>query len=242
MTEPGLETDTGRLAEVLRRTAGDVRSAGRGIPGYADATAAAADSLEQHAASIVQASVGAKTPRRRARALRMGIWAVALLAYVGVAFVGYRFGVTQQQFPEPYWQNAAPAGTVDSPQAQGSKAKNAACSTLEGAYPALSAPLRAHGSAPTVTVTLPPDQFPNRTLHGEATDLAEILNMNLGPAYVYVKRPWPEWLQAFDNYVAALRAVSFVETNPAAPQTRDGVYALYQRVLQVPLGICHIKG
>lgn len=100
----------------------------------------------------------------------------------------------------------------------------------------VTAGLRANHSPPTEFVA--PQDFPNRTLHGEAIDLAEILNANLAPAYS--ARPWPVWLQAFDNYVAALRAISFVETNPTPQPVRDGIDNLYQHSIVEPLRICPI--
>lgn len=115
-------------------------------------------------------------------------------------------------------------------------ARERACDTLAASYPTLSSSLRANHSPPTQFVA--PEDFPNRTLHGEATDLAEILNANLAPAFS--ARPWPVWLQAFDNYVAALRAISFVETNPTPPAVKDGIDDLYQHSIVEPLRICHI--
>ncbi|MFV8176946.1 hypothetical protein [Mycolicibacterium peregrinum] len=83
-------------------------------------------------------------------------------------------------------------------------------------------------------------RFPKRTTHGVATDLAEVLNSDLGPAYR--QQPWPAWLQAFDNYVAALRAVSFIETNAGNSQTRADIMTLYQRALIEPIQICGVPG
>ncbi|UCN12809.1 MULTISPECIES: hypothetical protein [Mycobacterium avium complex (MAC)] len=101
----------------------------------------------------------------------------------------------------------------------------------------MSSELRAHGSPPDIVVS--PEIYPHRTVHGQATDLAEILNYELGPAYLE-QQPWPAWLQAFDNYVAALRAVSFVETNGTTPKVRAGINDLYRRTLTEPLQICHV--
>ncbi|BBZ85323.1 hypothetical protein MABM_52390 (plasmid) [Mycobacteroides abscessus] len=139
--------------------------------------------------------------------------------------------------PKNHWPSYGGTwGTEGPPLPTERDARERACDTLAQSYPTLSPGLRANHSAPTEFVA--PQDFPNRTLHGEATDLAEILNANLAPAYSAL--PWPVWLQAFDNYVAALRAISFVETNPTPQPVRDGIDNLYQRSIVEPLRICHI--
>ena len=95
-------------------------------------------------------------------------------------------------------------------------------------YPTLFAELRAHFSPPTKAVH---GSFPNRTLPGAATDLAEILAMELSPS------EQAQWSEDFYNYVGALRAVSFVESNSAVPEVRAGVFDLYQKALAKPLQI-----
>ncbi|SIH56691.1 Uncharacterised protein [Mycobacteroides abscessus subsp. abscessus] len=138
--------------------------------------------------------------------------------------------------PKNHWPSSGTSETEGPPLPTERDARERACDTLAYSYPTLSPGLRANHSPPTEFVA--PQDFPNRTLHGEATDLAEILNANLAPAYS--ARQWPVWLQAFDNYVAALRAISFVETNPTPQPVRDGIDNLYQHSIVEPLRICHI--
>lgn len=224
-----------QLVHVLRCAADDVRAAGRSIPGYGAATAEAAELLERHATDLSAVRARQDTQRlSRSRVVRASIGIAVLLSALGAVCGGYRFALSDdrahvkaalsQQAPvpvRPVW------GT-----------QQKACATLEASYPSLSAPLREHGSPPTEVY--PPEQFPNRTVHGEATDLAEILNLDLGPAYQH--RPWPAWLQVFDNYVSALRAFSFVEVNAPSTDTHQGIRALYQQALTQTLEICHMKG
>ncbi|MBN7567194.1 hypothetical protein D2E64_22545 [Mycobacteroides abscessus] len=227
---------TDQLVHVLRCAAADVRAAGRSIPGYAAATAEAADLLERHATDLttVRARRDGQRLYRSRVVMRAVIVIAVLLSFLGGAFGGYRLALSEQRehLDAPLSQQAP----IPVKPVYGTQRK--ACATLEASYPSLSAPLRAHGSAPTVVY--PPEQFPNRTVHGEATDLAEILNLDLGPAYAH--RPWPAWLQVFDNYVAALRAFSFVEVNAPNTATHQGIHALYEQALAQALQICHMKG
>ncbi|SLI00869.1 Uncharacterised protein [Mycobacteroides abscessus subsp. abscessus] len=177
-------------------------------------------------------------PRHRQRK-RVFTWRVAAAAtaatgiYSATLAGAYIAGTNNP--PEHHWA-ASDDGAGGPPLPTERDARERACGTLAASYPTLSPRLRANHSPPTQFVA--PEDFPNRTLHGEATDLAEILNADLGPAFS--ARPWPVWLQAFDNYVAALRAISFVETNPTPPPVKEGIDNLYQHSIVEPLRICHI--
>lgn len=230
------------LATRLREAACDVRSAGVGIPGYGAATGKAAAELDRVAAELETVDVERGRMRSRPTLLRVLVAAVLLVeVYAATAFGAYQIGVGRHvessTSVEAGSRLAAPTVRPNNPAAEIRGARNQVCATLARSYPSMSAQLRAHHSPPSVVLS--PQDYPNRTLHGEATDLAGILEGDLGPAYVQ-QQPWPAWVQAFDNYVAALRAVSFVETNPTATQVWAGIMDLYQRALVEPMQICHI--
>lgn len=113
--------------------------------------------------------------------------------------------------------------------------KKRACETLAGAYRSLPEQLRAAppGQSPILAPT------PGLKLAGAASDLAELLRLDLGAEYAF--RPWPAWLQTMDNYVAALRAVAFVAGRPDAPEpVRAGIAELYQQALAPTLALCYV--
>lgn len=229
------------LATRLREAACDVRSAGVGIPGYGAATWDAAAELDRVAAEVETVDVEQDRTRSRTTVRRLMVAAVLLVeVYFATAFAAYQIGVgrhVESSTTVEVGNQAVPTVVPHNPAAEIRGARKHVCATLARSYPSMSAPLRAHHSPPTVVLS--PQDYPNRTLHGEATDLAEILESDLAPAYVQ-QTPWPAWVQAFDNYVAALRAVSFVETNPTAPQVRAGIMDLYQQALVEPMQLCHI--
>lgn len=230
----------GTIATALRRAAGEVQAAGLGIPGYRAATSAAVAQLDHVAAQLDTVAVEQKRVSSRSRVRRPLAATLAIVTCIAAAFGTYQLGLRHHADSSTSAEVAQPLVPAEQPWTSqlARMARERTCGTFAQAYSSLPASLRAQGSPPTVTV--PVQRFPKRTTHGVATDLAEVLNSGLGPAYR--QQPWPAWLQAFDNYVAALRAVSFIETNVANPQTSAGITALYQRALIEPMQICGIAG
>lgn len=154
-----------------------------------------------------------------------------LTGMLGAGLVGYRAGTLD-------WLTFSD-GSSDLPRithrAADDGPKVRACSQFTESYRTLPPELRStHPGRPR---TATPTATPN--LAGIATDEAEILNGILGPAYQH--RPLPVWLQAFDKYVAALRATAFVVADPAATDAvRAGVAELHQRALQPVLKLCYV--
>lgn len=229
------------IATALRRAAGEVQAAGRGIPGYGAATSAAVTQLDHAAAQLDTVAVEQKRVSSRSRVRRPLAAAAAIVTCIAAAFGTYQLGLRHHADSSTSAEAAQPprlSTTSVSLEQLARMARERTCDTFAHAYSSLPASLRAQGSPPTVAV--PVQRFPKRTTHGVATDLAEILNSDLGPAYR--QQHWPAWLQAFDNYVAALRAVSFIETNAANSQTRADIMTLYQRALIEPIQICGVPG
>ena len=161
----------------LREAACDVRSAGVGIPGYGAATRDAAAELDRVAAELE--TVDGEQDRMRSRsAVRRSIVAAGLLVAAGVASysVATGPGVGSSASVETARPTTSVERTDPGPRAQATRQR--VCATFAASYPSMSSELRAHGSPPDIVVS--PEIYPHRTVHGQATDLAEILNYELG--------------------------------------------------------------
>lgn len=188
------------IATALRRAAGEVQAAGRGIPGYGAATSNAVTQLDRCAAELDSLAVEQKRVSSRSRVRRPLAAAAVIVTCIAASFGTYQLGLrhhadsstsTSAEAAQPLVPAAQPLVPAEQ-RGLARVARERTCGTFAHAYSSLPASLRAQGSPPTVAV--PVQRFPKRTTHGVATDLAEVLNSDLGPAYR--QQPWPAWLQA----------------------------------------------
>jgi len=153
-----------------------------------------------------------------------------VVGLLGAGLVGYGTGLAGYRVPS---HSSGPAEA--SPSDEPTPPKRRACETFAGAYPSLPEPLRA--APPGRPHTLTPTSTVN--LAGAASDLAELLRIDLGSEYGF--KPWPGWLHTLDNYVDALQAVAFVAAQPQATEpVRAGVAELYQQALTPTLALCYV--